>query len=344
MFVGHYSVAFAVRTDKIPLWVLFVAVQFLDYIWATLVLLGIEKLRVIKGFTAGSMLDSYFHPYSHSLIAAVLWSGVAGLCYKLLCRWCGYGYTKSAALVVGVAVFSHWILDLIAHPHDLPIYDNTAKVGFGLWNYRELEFAVEIVLLALGIVLYLSRICTTRIVRLLAVPSRAEHQGKSARRGLLVAVEEQVALPALELVGLSGPAGWRHGRAGRVPGDPCHGLGAASRAALLGCGGKFVVHGGSSPPEGASSPQAVPLGAGSFPRVARRHYRLAVHGWQAAPAAEQRRRISGDLRASWTPAALTAVRRRERACWAQGRFPLSFTTKLQRPNLKSRGSSWLGGE
>jgi hypothetical protein len=70
MFVGHYSVAFAVKSEKnkIPLWVLFIAVQFLDYIWATLVLLGIEKLRVIKGFTAGSMLDSYFHPYSHSLI------------------------------------------------------------------------------------------------------------------------------------------------------------------------------------------------------------------------------------------------------------------------------------
>ena len=72
MFVGHYSVAFAAKSEKnkIPLWVLFIAVQFLDYIWATLVLLGVEKLRVIKGFTAGSMLDSYFHPYSHSLIAA----------------------------------------------------------------------------------------------------------------------------------------------------------------------------------------------------------------------------------------------------------------------------------
>jgi hypothetical protein len=159
MFVGHYSVAFAVRTEqnKIPLWVLFVAVQFLDYIWATLVLLGIEKLRVIKGFTAGSMLDSYFHPYSHSLITAILWSGVAALCYKLLCRWRGYAYTKSAALMVGVAVFSHWILDLIAHPRDLPIYDNTAKVGFGLWNYRDPEFALEIALLGLGIALYLAR-------------------------------------------------------------------------------------------------------------------------------------------------------------------------------------------
>jgi hypothetical protein len=159
MFVGHYSVAFAAKSDKnkIPLWVLFVAVQFLDYIWATLVLLGIENLRVIKGFTAGSMLDSYFHPYSHSLITAILWSCVAAIVYKPICSWLGFVYTKSAALIIGVAVFSHWILDLIAHPRDLAIYDNTWKVGFGLWNYRDPEFALEIGLLGAGILLYLTR-------------------------------------------------------------------------------------------------------------------------------------------------------------------------------------------
>jgi len=159
MFVGHYSIAFAARTErnKIPLWVLFVAVQFLDYIWATLVLFGIEKLRVIKGFTAGSMLDSYFHPYSHSLIAAILWSVVAAIGYKPFCSWLGYSYKKSASLVVSAAVFSHWILDLIAHPRDLAIYDNTWKVGFGFWNYRDPEFALEIALLAGGIILYLAR-------------------------------------------------------------------------------------------------------------------------------------------------------------------------------------------
>src|SRR5437899_6282846 len=159
MFVGHYSIAFAARTErnKIPLWVLFVAVQFLDYIWATLVLFGIEKLRVIKGFTAGSMLDSYFHPYSHSLIAAIAWSGVAALAYKPLCRSLGYVYTKSAALIIGGAIFSHWILDLIAHPRDLAIYDNRWKVGFGLWNYRDPEFALEIALLGVGIIIYLAR-------------------------------------------------------------------------------------------------------------------------------------------------------------------------------------------
>jgi hypothetical protein len=159
MFVGHYSVAFAARSEKnkIPLWILFIAVQFLDHIWATLVLLGIEKLRVIKGFTAGSMLDSYFHPYSHSLIAGIIWSSVAALLYKPLCTWLGYAYSKSAAVIVGLAVFSHWILDLIAHPRDLAIYDNTWKVGFGLWNYRDPEFALETALLGLGIVLYLAR-------------------------------------------------------------------------------------------------------------------------------------------------------------------------------------------
>jgi len=159
MFVGHYSVAFAARSEKnkIPLWILFIAVQFLDYIWATLVLLGIEKLRVIKGFTAGSMLDSYFHPYSHSLITAILWSVVAALIYKTVCGRHGRHYSKSAPLVIGLAVFSHWVLDLVAHPRDLAIYDNTWKVGFGLWNYRDPEFALEIALLAIGIALYLAR-------------------------------------------------------------------------------------------------------------------------------------------------------------------------------------------
>src|SRR6266446_625529 len=147
MFVGHYSVACAAKSErnKIPLWVLFIAVQFLDYIWATLVLLGIEKLRVIKGFTAGSLL------------AALAWSVIVALVYKAVCSRHGCLYRRSAALIVGLAVFSHWLLDLIAHPHDLAIYDNTWKVGFGLWRYRDPEFALEIALLAGGIVLYLTR-------------------------------------------------------------------------------------------------------------------------------------------------------------------------------------------
>src|SRR5438045_7767108 len=51
MFIGHYGVAFAVKRveRRIPLWILFVAVQFVDVIWAVLVFFGVEKARITRG-------------------------------------------------------------------------------------------------------------------------------------------------------------------------------------------------------------------------------------------------------------------------------------------------------
>src|SRR5205823_809353 len=138
--------------NKIPLWVLFVAVQLLDFIWAPFVLLGVEKMRIAPGITAANPLDLYYMPYTHSLIGALVWSALAFLVYKVASR------TKvGAALIVALAVFSHWILDLIVHRPDLAIYDDTFKVGFGLLNYKGAEFAMEIALLVIGIALYLKR-------------------------------------------------------------------------------------------------------------------------------------------------------------------------------------------
>jgi len=156
MFVGHYGVAFAVKTprNKVPLWVLFVAVQLLDFLWAPFVLLGIEKVRFVPGITATNALDLYYMPYTHSLIGAVFWSAAAFAIYKI--GWRNIA-SNSAALLVGFAVFSHWLLDLIVHRPDLPIYDDTLKVGFGLWNYRGIEFVLEIGFLLIGAVLYLKR-------------------------------------------------------------------------------------------------------------------------------------------------------------------------------------------
>jgi hypothetical protein len=156
MFVGHYGVAFAVKTerDKIPLWVLFAAVQLLDFLWAPFVLLGIEKVRFVPGITPTNALDLYYMPYTHSLIGALFWSAVAFAIYKI--GWCNIA-SNSAALLVGFAVFSHWLLDLIVHRPDLAIYDDTLKVGFGLWNYRGIEFVLEIGILLFGAALYLRR-------------------------------------------------------------------------------------------------------------------------------------------------------------------------------------------
>ena len=156
MFVGHYAVAFAVKSDenKIPLWVLFVAVQLLDFLWAPFVLLGVEKVRIVPGITAANPLDLYYMPYTHSLIGALVWSAVAFAIYRIKS---GATASRTAALLVGVAVFSHWILDLLVHRPDLSIYDDTLKVGFGLWNYKGPEFGLEIAILIIGIALYLKR-------------------------------------------------------------------------------------------------------------------------------------------------------------------------------------------
>lgn len=156
MFVGHYGVSFAARrvAPTIPLWTLFIAVQLLDVFWAPLILLGIEKVRIVPGITASNPLDLYYMPYTHSLLAALLWSAGAFLVYRL---FAARGLIGRAALVVALAVFSHWVLDFVVHRPDLPLYDNTAKVGLGLWNVPAVAFALEAGLLFGGMWLYFAR-------------------------------------------------------------------------------------------------------------------------------------------------------------------------------------------
>jgi len=155
MFIGHYGPAFAIKRWQpgIPIFVLFIAVQLVDVVWAIFVPLGIEKVRIVPGITATNPLDLYYMPYTHSLVAAVLWSLVGGVVYAALKN--RKRMTRIAA-AVGIAVFSHWILDLLVHRPDLPLYDNTAKVGLGLWNMPTIALALEIGLVLGGLWLYLA--------------------------------------------------------------------------------------------------------------------------------------------------------------------------------------------
>src|SRR5215203_3534775 len=59
-----------------------------------------RELRIVPGFTAGSPLDAYYMPYSHSLIAALICSGVAASIYRVAWR---VRASKAAALLVGLA-------------------------------------------------------------------------------------------------------------------------------------------------------------------------------------------------------------------------------------------------
>ena len=155
MFVGHYGPSYVIKAAQpaIPLWLLFIAVQLVDVAWSMLIMLGIEKARIVPGITASNPFDLYYMPYTHSFVAAILWSVAAGgLCNVL------FGLRKwSAAVWIGAAVFSHWILDWVVHRPDLPLYDDTVKVGLGIWNYPMIALILEALLLFGGMFIYMRR-------------------------------------------------------------------------------------------------------------------------------------------------------------------------------------------
>ena len=155
MFVGHYGPSFVAKrlAPSVSLWVLFIAVQLLDVAWALLVFLGIERVRIVPGFTATNALDLYYMPYTHSLPGALALAAGAALLYRVLTG------SSRGSVMVGAAVFSHWPLDLLVHRPDLPLYDNTAKVGLGLWDYPYVTLVIEAALLfgAMGLYLAASR-------------------------------------------------------------------------------------------------------------------------------------------------------------------------------------------
>jgi hypothetical protein len=158
MFVGHYGPSFAGkaldRENRIPLWLLFLAVQFVDILWGIFVLLGIEKARIVPGITASSPLDLYYMPYTHSLVGALGWSLFGFVVCQMVPKLRG----QRTGLIVAAAIFSHWVLDLIVHRPDLALYDSMFKMGFGLWNYRVPAFILEMAILFGGAAMYVKTI------------------------------------------------------------------------------------------------------------------------------------------------------------------------------------------
>ena len=140
MFIGHWAPALAVaaKRQRPGLGTLFIAAQLVDWAFFVFVLLGIEKMRLNPGISAVSPLDLYFMPYTHSLVGALVWgSGTTVVIWAIL-------RDRTAGLLVGAVVVSHWFLDLLVHMPDLTIAGSAPKLGFGLWNYPAIEMPLEL--------------------------------------------------------------------------------------------------------------------------------------------------------------------------------------------------------
>ena len=152
MFLGHFGVGFGAKAaaPRTSLGSLLLASQLIDLLWPALLLAGIERVAIAPGITRVTPLDFTHYPISHSLAAVLLWAVLFGVVYHVLRRY------PRGALVCGLAVVSHWVLDLLSHRPDLPLAPGSSlRVGLGLWGSLAGTLLVELAVFAAGVYLYL---------------------------------------------------------------------------------------------------------------------------------------------------------------------------------------------
>ena len=78
MFLGHFGLAFAAKkvAPRPALGTLILGAQLADVIWPVLLLLDIEKVKIVPGITPVTPLDFAYFPYTHSLVADIIWAAL----------------------------------------------------------------------------------------------------------------------------------------------------------------------------------------------------------------------------------------------------------------------------
>ncbi|OHD10255.1 MAG: hypothetical protein A2086_00645 [Spirochaetes bacterium GWD1_27_9] len=158
--IGHLSIGFATKrfAPKIPLWILLVSSWFIDIIFMIFAFLGIEGMENLK--KAGSVPS----PLSHGLFMALVWSILAVIVSFLISK------NKKYSLIIGLVVFSHWILDFIVWSNQFLFFVGSPQVGFGLYdkflfnipNGMIIASLVEFALFIPCLILYLTYVISKR--------------------------------------------------------------------------------------------------------------------------------------------------------------------------------------
>jgi membrane-bound metal-dependent hydrolase YbcI (DUF457 family) len=149
MFIGHAAVALAAKPllPRVNLALPLAAAYWVDIVWPVLLLAGIERVKIDPGNTAFTPLDFIHYPWTHSLAAVIVWSFLFGI----VCIRTG----KKEASILGLLVFSHWLLDALSHRPDLPLWPHgDVMIGLGLWNSVPATLAVELSIFAIGLAIY----------------------------------------------------------------------------------------------------------------------------------------------------------------------------------------------
>jgi hypothetical protein len=153
---GHFGIAFAAKTlaPQAPLWIFLVASEALDLLSFGFEAVGLEQFAVSQtDYVHGvQVLAPGSVPYSHGLVMSILWSILFGAVAFAFFR------DHRTSVILGMVVFSHWILDFIVHLPDLPLFlEGSPLLGLGLWGSGPGLIAsgiLEFALLAGGFAIY----------------------------------------------------------------------------------------------------------------------------------------------------------------------------------------------
>jgi membrane-bound metal-dependent hydrolase YbcI (DUF457 family) len=127
----------------VPLWLLFVSVQFVDILAFSFILLGIEKITYNPSPNPFLRTILEYVPYSHSLSANALLSLLVFIIFSKF-------KNREWGIALSIGVFSHWFIDTLVHAGDMPLFHDSLKVGFGLWHFPWAAFILELSVLLLA--------------------------------------------------------------------------------------------------------------------------------------------------------------------------------------------------
>lgn len=153
--LGHFAAGFAAKplAPEVPLWVLLAAGETNDILYFLFTSTGIEsKVETTMSFSEGiTYLAPVSTPWSHGLFMSIVWSLVAAGIAWLVTR------NRRTAGVLGLVVFSHWILDFLMHANLPLFFESSPLLGLGLESTGPgLRFmtVLDLVLLGGGVVVY----------------------------------------------------------------------------------------------------------------------------------------------------------------------------------------------
>jgi hypothetical protein len=138
MYLGHFAVGFAAKpiASKVSLGILLVATQVIDILYGIFQFVGVGQPGTAS-------------PWDHGLVMSLVWSAIA---FIIAFR---YYQDIRSGIIIGVLVFSHWVLDFIAWDHALPIaFKDSPLVGLGLYNNVVMMLIGDFGLFAIGIAIY----------------------------------------------------------------------------------------------------------------------------------------------------------------------------------------------